>query len=235
VSSRNDDAARQALHPRTIRSFVRREGRLTPGQQRALDRLWPVYGLDATAPLQTQAVFGRSAPITLEIGFGNGASLAEMATREPQQDFIGVEVHRPGVGRLLQELDARGLHNVRIYCHDAVEVVRDAIADASLDRVLILFPDPWPKHKHHKRRLVQPAFAALLARKLKSGGLLHLATDWAPYAAHMREVMQACDAFTLHDQSNDATGLGARRPTTRFEQRGRRLGHPVWDLLYRRA
>jgi len=218
-----------------VRSFVRREGRLTPGQQRALEQLWPKYGLPADQPLDPQQTFGRVAPVTLEIGFGNGASLAEMAAAAPDSDFIGIEVHRPGVGRLLMELERRAVHNVRVFCHDAIEVLEQGIADASLDRVLLFFPDPWPKKKHHKRRILQPAFAALVARKLKAGGLFHMATDWEPYARHMLEVMDAASAFVNCSGKGRYAARPDYRPVTRFERRGQRLGHGVWDLLYRRA
>ena len=221
---------------RRIRSFVRREGRLTPGQQRALEQLWPQFGLACAAPLNFADVFGRAAPVTLEIGFGNGASLAQMAAQDPASDFIGIEVHRPGVGRLLMELERRKVGNVRVFCHDAVDVLEQSIPDAALDRVLLFFPDPWPKKKHHKRRIVQPAFVALIARKLKTGGLFHMATDWEPYAEHMLEVMQASPAFVNCEGGNGR--YAARpdyRPVTKFERRGQRLGHGVWDLLYRRA
>ncbi len=220
-----------APFPRRIRSFVRREGRLTPGQQNALERLWPRYGLLPGQRLDPTSVFGRRAPLTLEIGFGNGRSLAAMAAAEPTQDFIGIEVHRPGVGQLLQALDAGALGNVRVYCHDALEILHHCLDDASLERVLLLFPDPWPKKKHHKRRIVQPEFAALIARKLKPGGLFHLATDWQPYAHHMRQVLDQCPQL-----APDAAGANPRapRPRTKFEQRGERLGHRVSDLFYRR-
>jgi len=217
-----------------VRSFVRREGRLTPGQQRALEQLWPIYGLAADQPLDLTQTFGRSAPVTLEIGFGNGASLAEMAATDADSDFIGIEVHRPGVGRLLMELERRAIQNVRVFCHDAVEVLEQSIADASLDRVLLFFPDPWPKKKHHKRRILQPAFAALIARKLKAGGLFHMATDWAPYAQHMLEVMEAAPAFVNCSGQGRYSPRPDYRPVTKFERRGQRLGHGVWDLLYRR-
>lgn len=221
--------------PRRVRSFVRREGRLTPGQQRALDELWPKFGLAVEDPLNLPEVFHRAAPLTLEIGFGNGTSLTEMAAQDPRGDFIGIDVHRPGVGRLLKELEQRALDNVRVFCHDAVEVLERSIPDASLDRVLLFFPDPWPKKKHHKRRILQPAFVALIARKLKAGGIFHMATDWQPYAQHMLEVMEASQAF---NNCNATGGYSARpeyRPVTRFERRGQGLGHGVWDLLYRRA
>ncbi len=222
-------------HHRRVRSFVRREGRLTPGQQKALDELWPRYGLPEQRTLDPRATFGREAPLTLEIGFGNGASLATVAAQDPDSNFIGIEVHRPGVGRLLKTIDEQQLNHVRIYCADAIDVLNRCIPAHSLDRVLVLFPDPWPKKKHHKRRIVQPAFVSLLADKLKGGGLLHLATDWRDYADHMLEVMEAATDF------RNAAGAGryaprpAHRPVTRFELRGQRLGHDVRDLLYCRT
>jgi len=221
-------------HHRRIRSFVRREGRLTPGQQKALDELWPRYGLSAQERLDVPATFGRRAPLTLEIGFGNGANLAAMAGAEPDGDFIGIEVHRPGVGRLLKTIAEHRLGNVRIFCDDAVEVLNRCIDDHSLDRILLFFPDPWPKTRHHKRRIVQPAFVSLLARKLRGGGLLHMATDWQAYAEHMLEVMEASPAFGNTAGPGRYAPRPAYRPVTRFEQRGQRLGHGVWDLLYRR-
>jgi tRNA (guanine-N7-)-methyltransferase len=221
---------------RRIRSFVRREGRLTPAQERALDELWPLYGLSARQRLKPPEVFGRRAPVTLEIGFGNGESLAEMASREPGTNFIGIEVHRPGVGRLLNQLKQQELTNVRIFCHDAVEILSHCIDDHSLDRVLLFFPDPWPKKKHHKRRIVQTAFIQLLANKLKHGGRLHMATDWQPYAEHMLEVMQASAALFMNVAGKDQYSLRpAYRPVTKFEQRGQRLGHGVWDLIFQRT
>lgn len=221
--------------PRRVRSFVRREGRLTPGQQRALHELWPKFGLAVEDPLNLPEVFGRAAPLTLEIGFGNGTSLAEMAAQDPRGDFIGIDVHRPGVGRLLKELEQRAIDNVRVFCHDAVEVLERSIPDASLDRVLLFFPDPWPKKKHHKRRILQPALVALIARKLKAGGTFHMATDWQPYAQHMLEVMDASRSFVNCNAEGDYTTRPDYRPVTRFERRGRGLGHGVWDLLYRRV
>ena len=204
------------------------------GQQNALQRLWPHYGLSPDECLDPAAAFGRSAPLTLEIGFGNGASLAAMAAAAPDRDFIGIEVHRPGVGQLLNALEAGRLDNVRVFCHDAVEVLNHCIDDHSLDRVLLLFPDPWPKKKHHKRRIVQPAFVALLAHKLKAGGLLHMATDWQPYAEHMQAVMAISRTFR-DCRENDRAACVAARPATRFEQRGVRLGHTVSDLVYQRS
>ena len=231
----NEAKHNTAGHARRIRSFVRREGRLTAGQQRALDELLPRYGVDGDGPIDFARLFGRRAPLTLEIGFGNGASLATMAAAAPEQDFVGIEVHRPGVGQLLAELERRGLGNVRVLCDDAVDILRQRIAPASLDRVLLFFPDPWPKRRHHKRRIVQPAFVELVASRLRPGGLFHLATDWQPYAAHMLRVLDACPAFENTAGRGRCAGRPADRPPTRFEQRGRRLGHGVHDLLYRRT
>ena len=179
-------------HLRRIRSFVRREGRMTDGQKTALERLWPRYGLDApAAPFDLAQVFGRKAPVVFEIGFGNGDHLLARAQSEPQHDFIGVEVHRPGVGRLLHHAGKAALGNLRTASHDAVEVLEGWIADGALQEVVIYFPDPWHKKRHHKRRIVQPAMIELLARKLAPGGRLLLATDWAHYAEHMLEVINA--------------------------------------------
>jgi len=220
---------------RRIRSFVRREGRLTPGQQKALDALWPQYGLVAEQDMDLAAAFGRWAPLTLEIGFGNGDSLAEMATREPDNNFVGIEVHRPGVGHLLSEIKRRELTNVRIFCHDAIEVLNRSISDDCLERVLLFFPDPWPKRKHHKRRIVQPNLIRLLAHKLKHGGRFHMATDWRHYAEHMMAVMEASDLFTNVAGRGHYSPRPVYRPVTKFEQRGRRLGHGVWDLIFQRT
>ena len=215
---------------RRIRSFVRREGRLTPGQQRALEQLWPQFGLACAAPLNFADVFGRAAPVTLEIGFGNGASLAQMAAQDPASDFIGIEVHRPGVGRLLMELERRKVGNVRVFCHDAVDVLEQSIPDAALDRVLLFFPDPWHKKRHHKRRIVQPAFLDLVAQALRPGGFFHAATDWENYAEHIRDTIRNHPALA-NASENDFIERPAHRPVTKFEQRGHRLGHGVWDIM----
>jgi tRNA (guanine-N7-)-methyltransferase len=219
---------------RRVRSFVRREGRLTAGQQKALDELWPRYGLAADTKPDFATVFGRRAALTLEIGFGNGASLADMAEQDPDTDYVGIEVHRPGVGHLLKLVDERGLGNVRVFCADAVEILTSCFDDHSLDRVLLFFPDPWPKTRHHKRRLVQPAFVELLARKLKAGAILHMATDWQHYAAQMLRLVDAAREFSNLAGAGNYSPRPAYRPATRFERRGQRLGHGVWDLLYRR-
>ncbi len=184
--------------------------------------------------LDLEALFGRNAPRTLEIGFGNGESLAAMAEAAPEQDFLGVEVHRPGVGHLLLRIEALGLENVRVISHDAVEVLEHHIPDRSLDRVLLFFPDPWPKKRHHKRRILQPAFVELVARKLRPGGIFHMATDWEEYAQQMLETMEAAAGFENVAGPGRFSPRPADRPATKFERRGERLGHGVWDLLFRR-
>jgi tRNA (guanine-N7-)-methyltransferase len=221
--------------PRRVRSFVRREGRLTAGQQRALETLWPRFGIaPADGPIDFEALFRRRAPVTLEIGFGNGESLAAQAQAAPERDFIGVEVHRPGIGHLLVEIARRGLGNVRILGEDAVEVLERRIPPGSLDAVQIFFPDPWHKKRHHKRRLVQAEFVALLASRLRPGGLLHLATDWEDYAAHMAAVLAEASELFVPEGQQPAPQRPVHRPETRFERRGERLGHAVSDFLYRR-
>lgn len=221
---------------RTIRSFVMRAGRMTDAQQRGLEQGWPQFGLELEAGLQDfDGVFARQAPRTLEIGFGMGHSLLEMAAAASEQDFIGIEVHRPGVGSLLNALLARQLSNVRIYRCDALDVLRQCVADASLDRVLLFFPDPWHKARHHKRRIVQPAFAELVRRKLKPGGVLHMATDWQPYAEYMLEVMGQAPGYRNLAEDGQYVPRPAERPVTKFERRGERLGHGVWDLKFVRV
>jgi tRNA (guanine-N7-)-methyltransferase len=217
-----------------VRSFVRREGRITAGQRRALETLWPKFGLETGARIDLDTIFGRQAPHTLEIGFGNGDALATMAEQTPDTDFLGIEVHRPGVGRLLLELERRGLTNVRLMRKDAVQVLHDCLPDGCLNRVLLFFPDPWHKKRHHKRRIVQPAFVELLAEKLATGGILHMATDWEHYAVQMLEVAEASPAFRNSAGHGQYAPRPGYRPITRFEQRGQRLGHGVWDLVFER-
>lgn len=222
-------------HMRRIRSFVLREGRMTPAQQRAFDTLWSRFGLDYRGtPRDLDASFERHAPRVLEIGFGNGEALAWASEHDLARDFIGVEVHGPGVGRLMNALAARDARNVRVYRHDAVEVLEHEIAPASLAEVRIWFPDPWHKKRHNKRRLIQPDFAALLASRMAPNGLLHLATDWQAYAAHMLEVMEAAPDWRNPLGPGQYAEKPAWRIETHFERRGLKLGHGVWDLLYRR-
>ncbi|NLD14013.1 MAG: tRNA (guanosine(46)-N7)-methyltransferase TrmB [Gammaproteobacteria bacterium] len=229
----NDSQTSEAQQRREIKSFVMRAGRMTQGQQRGLDEGWPKFGLTLEqGPLDAQALFGRSAPLTLEIGFGMGQSLLEMAMAAPEQDFVGVEVHRPGVGALLNGMLREDVGNVRVYSCDAMDVLRQCVADNSLDRVLLFFPDPWHKSKHHKRRIVNPVFAELVRQKLKPGGILHMATDWEPYAEHMLEVMQVAPGYANLSATGNWVERPAERPVTKFERRGERLGHGVWDLKF---
>jgi tRNA (guanine-N7-)-methyltransferase len=221
------------MERRHIRSFVLRQGRVSNAQQRSLDTLLPRFGIPySAAPLDLGAAFGRDAPKILEIGFGMGETTAAIAWDHPENDYLAIEVHTPGVGSLLKLIGDNGLSNIRIIQHDAVEVLRYMIADASLDGVHIFFPDPWHKARHKKRRLIQAPLVALLAQKLKPGAYIHAATDWQDYAEQVLEVLSAEPLLR-----NTATGYAPRpahRPLTKFEQRGLRLGHGVWDLLFAR-
>lgn len=218
---------------RGIRSYVLRQGRTSPAQTRAVEALLPRFGVGyAAAPLDFAALFGRDAPTVLEIGFGMGETTARIAQALPGTDFLGVEVHTPGVGALLRLIDEHALANVRIVQHDAVEVVRNMIAPDALAGIHVFFPDPWPKKRHHKRRLIQPEFVALLASRLRPGGYLHLATDWEAYAQQMLEVLSA--EALLVNTAPDYAPRPDYRPLTKFEQRGLKLGHGVWDLVFRR-
>jgi tRNA (guanine-N7-)-methyltransferase len=221
---------------RSIRSFVIRGGRITAAQQRALGELWPRYGVEYEArPLELAGLFGRGAPCTLEIGFGNGANLLALALAHPEHDYLGVEVHRPGIGRLLLGLEERRPGNVRIVCQDAVDVLGQQIVPGSVDEILVLFPDPWPKKRHHKRRLIRPPFVALLARALAPGGVLRLATDWEPYALEMLATLGAAPELTNLAPDGGFVPRPAERLPTRFESRGASLGHRVFDLAFRRV
>ena len=221
---------------RRIRSFVLRTGRMTEGQKRSYDLHWPSKGLELEkGAIDLDEVFGRRAPTVLEIGFGTGDSLATMAAAAPEKNFIGVEVHSPGVGRLMHLIDESGIENLRAYCDDAVEVLERCIADESLSRVQVYFPDPWHKKRHHKRRLIQPEFVQLLRKKLQPGGVIHLATDWENYAEHMMEVMSAAPGFTNCEGEGQFAPRPEYRPVTKFERRGERLGHGVWDLLFEKT
>jgi tRNA (guanine-N7-)-methyltransferase len=220
---------------RVIRSYVVRGGRLTDAQQRALDEYWPRYGLEFGGLLDLPTLFGRDASRTLEIGFGNGDNLVRLAAAHPEQDFIGVEVHPPGVGHLLLKAAQAGLSNLRIAQHDAIEVLQNSIPHASLDTVLLLFPDPWHKKRHHKRRLVNRAFAETVLTRLKPGGTLQLATDWTPYAEWMLEVLDSVPGLRNCSAEGRYMPRDPARDATRFEKRGQRLGHAVHDLCYERV
>jgi tRNA (guanine-N7-)-methyltransferase len=220
---------------RPVRSYVLRKGRLTPAQRRALEELWPRYGIAATGgPADLRQLFGREAPVIVEIGFGNGEATWRMARNEPGHNFIGIEVHPPGVGHLLQALEARQIGNLRIAKADAVQFIEARLPDRSLAGVRIWFPDPWPKKRHHKRRIIQPEFVSLLGRKMAPGSILHLATDWQPYAEHILEVLSRSGGFENQSPTGDYCPRPDWRPDTKYEQRGERLGHHVRDLLFRR-
>ena len=229
------DTSHPPEYMRRIRSFVLREGRMTPAQQRAFDEHWVRYGIDYRGqPQNFAARFEREAPLVMEIGFGNGEALAWASEHDQARNFIGVEVHGPGVGRLMNALAARDAANVRLYKHDAVELLENEIAPGTLSEARIWFPDPWHKKRHNKRRIIQPEFVALLASRMATHGLLHLATDWQAYAEHMLEVMEAAPDW----RNALAPGQYSEKPDwrieTHFERRGLKLGHGVWDLLYRK-
>ncbi|QDX98441.1 tRNA (guanosine(46)-N7)-methyltransferase TrmB [Pectobacterium carotovorum subsp. carotovorum] len=220
---------------RRIRSFVRRQGRLTNGQQLALDNYWPVMGVEyQTEQVDFNALFDRDAPVVLEIGFGMGASLVTMAAQRPEQNFLGIEVHLPGVGACLASAQEAGISNLRVMCHDAVDVLMNMIPDGSLSMVQLFFPDPWHKARHNKRRIVQVPFVQLVQSKLKVGGVFHMATDWEPYAQHMLEVMTSVTEYRNLSDNNEYVERPESRPLTKFEARGQRLGHGVWDLMFER-
>lgn len=219
---------------RTVRSFVLRQGRLTSSQEHALTNFWSKYGIEVSEQtLNLEAIFSRQAPITLEIGFGNGASLAEMAKNAPERDFIGIEVHTPGVGHLLYLIDEYQLSNIRVIREDAVKILNNMIPKHALDRVQLFFPDPWQKRKHHKRRIVQADFLTLLSSRLHKNGVVHMATDWKAYAEHMARMMEAHSDFDSMAEE-PYTEKPADRPQTKFEKRGLDRGHGVWDLLYQK-
>lgn len=216
-----------------IRSFVLRAGRTTPAQERAWAELWPIYGIDlGTTPVVRERVFPRQSLCMLEIGFGAGEALLDFAQHHPEYDCLGIEVHRPGVGHLLLRAQAAGLTNLRVACHDAVEVLEQHLAAESIDLIHVFFPDPWPKKRHHKRRLLQPPFVALLARALRAGGVLRVATDWQPYAEHIHAVLRAEPLLKNLSADDGFAERATERPLTRFERRGQRLGHEVFDLAY---
>lgn len=221
---------------RPIRSFVLRQGRLTKGQQDAMDHLWPVYGIEASeSVLDTSTLFSQVAPLTLEIGFGNGESLASMAKASPDRNFIGIEVHTPGVGHLLYLTGKYELQNLRVMNTDAVAVLKNNIAPESIDRLQLYFPDPWHKKRHNKRRIVQQDFIDLVASRLTPNGVFHMATDWEPYAEHMAEEMETNQNFKRTNPESPFSARPEFRPETKFERRGINKGHGVWDLLYQKA
>lgn len=219
--------------PKSIRSFVIRAGRITSGQKSAFESWWPSYGLSLyQGAIDPQVIFGRKAPLVLEIGFGMGDSLLEMARNEPEKDFIGIEVHPPGVGKLINNAGKEGIKNLRVYMADAMDVLEDCIPNACIDRLQLYFPDPWHKKKHNKRRLLQSAFVKNIHPKLKTGGVFHMATDWQAYAEHMLEVMNDAPFFTNTLVAGGYSERPSYRPLTKFEKRGEKLGHGVWDLLF---
>jgi tRNA (guanine-N7-)-methyltransferase len=221
---------------RPVRSFVLRAGRLTEGQKRALDELWPRYGIEPGGGLlDLAAVFGNDHPVILEIGFGNGEATWKMALAHPEENYLGVEVHRPGVGHLLLKIEQDSVSNIRIANEDAVGFLMKRIPAESLAGARIYFPDPWPKKRHHKRRIIQAPFIGLLAAKMKQGGILHMATDWEPYAEHMLEVMHNSPEFENLAVEGKYSSKPDWRPETKYEKRGQRLGHAVFDLVFRRT
>lgn len=220
-------------HQRPIRSFVKREGKLTSGQQNAINLLWRTHGVDLENKLiDLDGIFKRSAPTVLEIGFGNGLSLADMAEAHPDLNFFGIEVHKPGVGSLLVQVKQRGLDNIRVSHDDAVQVLEQQVPDGSLHRIQIFFPDPWHKKRHHKRRLIQPEFLKTLIRKLEPNGHIHVATDWENYAEHIMAVLSANKELT--NTADEYAPKPSYRPDTKYEARGIRLGHGVWDIIFER-
>lgn len=231
--ARGPDTMSDPSKKRPIRSFVLRTGRMTPGQQRGFDQNWSRWGVEhGSGTFSFEEAFSRSGPSVLEIGFGMGQSLVMMAQQAPHKNFLGIEVHRPGVGKLFHSMEENGIDNIRAYCHDAVEVLRDCIEPQSLDTIQIFFPDPWHKKRHHKRRLIQPAFVDLLTSRLRVNGTLHLATDWENYAEQMLEVLEEAPALINVSGKNRFHPRPDERPLTKFEKRGERLGHGVWDLVF---
>jgi tRNA (guanine-N7-)-methyltransferase len=225
-------AAHDFAQDRRIRSFVLRQGRLTQGQARAMQELLPRFGVPALGLVDGAALFGNANPLVLEIGIGNGDALAHCASQDPARNYLGAEVHAPGVGHGLLAIEKLGLQNVRIFHGDAVLLLTQQIPDHSLSQINIWFPDPWHKARHNKRRLIQPEFVTLLTKKLQPGGLLHLATDWQPYAEHMLQVLSEQAALRNNAGHGQYASKPLWRPQTHFERRGERLGHGVWDLLF---
>ncbi len=227
--------ADKILRKRTIRSFVRRAGRMTASQRRALQDFWPTFGVDAAdVPLDFRSLFNREADVVLEIGFGNGETLVELAAAAPEKDFIGIEVHEPGVGHCMLKASEAEISNLRLIVRDAVEVLRHQVPPESLSRLNLYFPDPWPKKRHHKRRIVQPGFVDLVADRLRPGGTLNIATDWAAYAEHIDEVLGASIRFECIERREHGGEAPLDRPQTKFERRGLRQGHRIVDWCFTR-
>lgn len=228
----NDDST----YKRTIRSFVRRAGRITPSQQRAFETLWPMYGVEYQPELMNfETLFGRTVPVVLEIGFGNGETLVEQAAANPDKDFIGIEVHEPGIGHCMLKAEEAGVTNLRLVNHDAIEVLRHQVPQHSLSRLNLYFPDPWPKKRHHKRRIVATPFLELVADRLSDGGTLNIATDWANYAEHIDEILSRSDRFACTERREHAGDRPLDRPQTKFERRGLRKGHRICDWCYEKT
>jgi tRNA (guanine-N7-)-methyltransferase len=220
---------------RAVRSFVRRAGRITQSQQRALDELWPAYGVSYTGrAINFSDLFGTDRPVVVEIGFGNGESLVELATTNPDQNFLGIEVHEPGVGHCLLKAEEAEIQNLRIIAHDAIDVLTHQVPSGSLSRLNLYFPDPWPKKRHHKRRIVQPAFLELVADRLVDRGTLNIATDWDNYAEHIDEIFSQSDQFTCVERREHDGVEPLDRPRTKFERRGLRKGHRICDWCFRK-
>ena len=223
------------IDPERIKSFVRRKGRITPGQNFALENHWERFCLNPDIDVNFADIFGNNSPLIVEIGFGNGDSLAKMAAENPDKNYIGIEVHRPGVGHLLMKIEEMQLSNVRIYCHDAIEILEKRVPNENLAGLHLFFPDPWHKKKHHKRRIVRDSFVELLERKLTSNGYFHAATDWENYAEWMLEILNRAPNFENLSPTQNYCERPDYRPLTKFEQRGIRLGHGVWDVMFKRV
>ncbi|MCF7521719.1 tRNA (guanosine(46)-N7)-methyltransferase TrmB [Neisseria sp. ZJ106] len=233
INPQTEDGGAAKEHLRSIRSFVLRQGHMTAAQQRAIDTMWPQFGLDYQAQTaDLNQIFGSDQPKVLEIGFGMGTATAEIAKRLPDHDFLAIDVHGPGVGNLLKLIEEENISNIRVMRHDAVEVVENMLADEALAGIHIFFPDPWHKKRHHKRRLVQVPFIEKLLPKLKTGGYIHMATDWEEYAQQMLDVLSSFKC--LQNTAADYAPTPAYRPETKFEARGKRLGHGVWDLVFKK-
>ena len=226
----------EITHKRTIRSFVRRTGRLTPSQKKALEELWPAFGIEYGVDLlNLEEIFGRAAAVILEIGFGNGETLVQQAAENQDKDYIGIEVHEPGVGHCLLKTRDAGINNLRLVVHDAIDVLAHQVPPESLSRINLYFPDPWPKKRHHKRRIVQADFLNLIADRLAGGGTLNIATDWAAYAEHIDEVLSRSDRFTCTEWREHDGEQPLDRPQTKFERRGLKKGHRIFDWCFTKS